>query len=203
MARLFWRIVLALSLVVVAAPTHAAIVEQQGATIRLSGAIVSTTSDLFTNAFARAILVAEVDEAVTVVLDSEGGSTAAAHRIADVIHVARGFGTAVNTRVDAGGQCMSACPLVFSAGEARVASAEAMFLFHGVTYRGKRSTAEVAAALAVEKQRYLDRMRAADSRLAAFLSSGRVIEDGIDTAFDGAALHRSFPGFVTTLADVD
>jgi len=189
----------ALVAVAFASGTRAAIVEQDGATVRLSGKIRATTSLLFTNALARALLQSDPREPIVVKLNSAGGDTHAAHDIADMIHAARRHGASVTTRVEAGSYCLSACPLIFSAGDDRLAGATAMFLFHGVTYRGPRSTQEVAATLAAEKQRYLNRMRAADRRLGRFLTDNRIVEDGIDTAFAGADLRSGFPEFVTAL----
>ena len=195
----FPSLVLAVAFCLFAGFAKSATVEQDGPRLHLSGPIFGTTSDLFVDAFARAMLSAPREATIQVVLNSEGGDTKAAHRIADAIEAARRHGVVVETRVENGAVCLSACPLVFSAGAERKASAGAVFLFHGVVYRGWRDTAAVVAELEAEKRRYLDRMRSVDDRLGRFLDDRRIVADNIDTVFNGAGLQDAFPGFVTAL----
>lgn len=192
-------LVVAAHLALWAGSAKAATVDQDGARLHLSGPIFGTTSELFVDAFARAMLTTSDDAAIQVILNSEGGDTRAAHRIADAIETARRHGVVVETRVEDGAICLSACPLVFSAGSERKASAGAVFLFHGVVYDGWREPTAVVVELEAEKRRYLERMQAVDDRLGRFLDTRRIVADNIDTVFDGAGLQDAFPGFVTAL----
>ena len=178
-------------------PAKAATIDRHGGTVTVSGEILSTSAELFVNEFARAMLAAPAEEPVVVILNSEGGDARAAHRIADQILSARRHGMKVETRVERGGMCMSACPLIFSAGEDRLVSSRSLFLFHGVVYQGPRNTAQIIDELDAEKRAYLARMRSVDPDLGDFLDRRRIVAENIDAEFDGASLRDFFPGFVT------
>ena len=165
--------------------------------LTVSGEIRSTTVAVFVDGFVRAMLEAPFDAPIIVSLNSQGGNARAAHKIADAIHAARGQGAWVETRVETGAICLSASPLMFSAGEQRMAGTRSVFLFHGITYEGPRSAEAVAQDLEREKRAYLARMRAVDGRLAGFLEDRRIVDENIDTVFGGADLRDRFPGFVT------
>jgi len=147
--------------------------------------------------FSQAMLEGAAGQPIVITLNSPGGDARAAHRIADAIHSARRHGMVVETRVETGDICLSACPLIFSAGGDRRVGDRSMFLFHGVTYEGPRSTEQVAGELERQKRAYLSRMRAVDSGLAGFLEDRRIVADNIDAIFDGGSLRDIFPGFVT------
>ena len=182
---------------ILAHPAKSATIDQHGGTVTLSGEILSTSAELFVNEFARAMLAAPRNEPVVITLNSPGGDARAAHRIADQIHSARHHGMKVETRVERGGMCMSACPLIFSAGEDRLVSSRSLFLFHGVVYQGPRATAQIVDALNAEKRAYIDRMRSVDPDLGNFLDRRRIVAENIEAEFDGASLRDIFPGFVT------
>lgn len=195
--RLVSRLALAGLAFILAHPAKSATIDQQGGTVTVSGEILSTSADLFVNEFARAMLAAPRNEPVVITLNSPGGDARAAHRIADQILSARRHGMKVETRVERDGICMSACPLIFSAGENRLVASRSLFLFHGVVYQGPRATAQIIDDLNAEKRAYLARMTSVDPDLGKFLDQRRVVAENIEAEFDGASLRDIFPGFVT------
>lgn len=67
---------------------------------------------------------------ITLNLHSPGGSLLAAHVIIEQINILKEYGIKVHTVVESGNACMSACPLIFLAGDTRTSSGDSVFMFH-------------------------------------------------------------------------
>jgi ATP-dependent protease ClpP protease subunit len=67
---------------------------------------------------------------ITLNLHSPGGSLFAAHVILEQIKILKERGIKVNTVVESQNACMSACLLIFLAGDTRTASGDSVFMFH-------------------------------------------------------------------------
>lgn len=171
--------------------------------LKIEGPIRPLADQVFVNEFASAMLATPYPKPVRIRLNSDGGGFEASKTIVQGIRAARREGTTVIAEVPSGGRCMSACLLIFSAADQRLAAPDAVFLFHGIVYTGLEP--EPARKAEIERERgevakeYLAMISASDSRLGRFLASNRIIDQDIEIAFSGADMHQAFPEFVTGL----
>jgi hypothetical protein len=156
--------------------------------ILVSGMITQATADRVLGE-----LEAFDGPAVTIRLDSPGGDVSAALQIHERL---RSGGWGVVTSVADGSRCMSACTLIFAAGDDRVAGPRARFQFHAPRYVGRmplpgpivdlieavtrRGIANTYAAVAPDFARHLAEpgVDALNSRRGLALSGAQLAERG-------------------------
>ena len=157
--RRFWQAALAASFMLPVQQAAAADVwavggpgEEQG--LRLRGPILSGDDKHFATAIEQ--IEATSSRVTAVALESPGGVLGAAAAIAGQIH-AHG----ITTVVENGAICVSACVLLFAAGQTRVAGPTAMIGVHGAADEHGTQTAPALVATAAIARRYAEYRRAA------------------------------------------
>ena len=177
----------------------AAFISQKGNTIHFDGKIYANTDEAFIHYFTLAMLESDPDDPIILNLNSGGGDPYAAHSIAGIIRSAQKYGTRVITKVGEGSKCFSACPIIFVAGDERVAAEEAHFLFHGMKYSGFLDKDDMSCEIEEAGSDYIHAMKQVSPRLAKFLNMMRIITDNNEVAFNAVVMKKEFPGFITSI----
>ncbi len=137
------------------------------------------------------------------VLNSGGGDLQTAFYMARLVEKARLAGQQITARVPVGGECNSACIVVFASAQERLAAPDARFMVHGLTYIGHANHSAVEVQRLFFTESYHQQIHRADPKFAGFIRRHRLIEDDLEMSFSGSVLFSAFDGFITALTPLE
>ena len=162
--------------------------------------IYTITEDVFTN-FEKysTLMVSQGVKEITINLHSPGGELDAAKLIEEQIDILKEHGVHVKTIVESSNACMSACPIIFLAGDEKIASSNSIFMFHSpyLRYPHNVSQAEIRFVekdLAKARDEFVGRLNAA---CPADATIGLFIYDHGDHFLSATDLQTRCSGFFT------